>query len=201
MPEPILRTFIAVELDEPLRIAIGRVQSKWKKQAPGGSVKWVSPQAMHLTLKFLGDTPANRVAEVKAALKRAATGIEPFEISIEGRGCFPNFNRPRVLFLGVRERGQMLRRLQAAVEQEVAPLGWPTEEGNFVPHMTLGRIARSAGRSQAEAVGRFVQSLVVEQVGAQRVTDVYYIKSELQPGGPVYTTLAAVPLRGGAEGA
>jgi 2'-5' RNA ligase len=78
-------------------------------------------------------------------------------------------------------------------------LGWPTEEGNFAPHMTLGRIARSAGRGQAEAVGRIVQDSIVEQVGVQQVQTVYYIKSELRPGGPVYTTLVAAPLGGEPE--
>jgi RNA 2',3'-cyclic 3'-phosphodiesterase len=194
MPEEILRTFIAIELDEPILIAIGRVQKTWKKLAPQGSVKWVSTQAMHLTLKFLSDTPRSRVREVSAALTRACTEIQPFEISIEGRGCFPNCRRPRVLWLGVREQGQMLRSLQAAIEEQVAPLGWPTEPGKFVPPMTLGRIARSTGRPQEEAVGRLVENSVVEQVGLQRVTRVHYIRSELQPGGPVYTTLAVVPL-------
>ena len=91
MPDEILRTFIAIELEEPLRIAIARVQGKFKRQAPTGSVKWVAPEGIHLTLKFLGDTPASRVGEIEAALRAACAGSAPFEFSVEGRGCFPNY--------------------------------------------------------------------------------------------------------------
>ena len=95
MTGEILRTFIAIELEEPLRIAIARVQGKFKRQAPPGSVKWVAPEGIHLTLKFLGDTPASRVGEIEAALRAACAASAPFEFSVEGRGCFPNTRRPR----------------------------------------------------------------------------------------------------------
>lgn len=195
MPEDILRTFIAIELDEPLLIAIGRVQGKLKRQTPPGSVKWVASDGIHLTLKFLGDTPAGRVPEIVAALETACTGVQPFEISVEGRGCFPNFRRPRVIWVAVRERSGALARLQAAVERHVAPLGWPTEERAFSPHLTLGRVNRNAGPAMEAAVGATVEKLVVEQIGAQQVTAVHLIKSDLQPTGAVYTTLATVTFR------
>ena len=74
MPDEILRTFIAIELEEPLRIAIARVQGKFKRQAPPGSVKWVAPEGIHLTLKFLGDTPPGRLGEIEAALRHRLRG-------------------------------------------------------------------------------------------------------------------------------
>lgn len=191
---PILRTFIAIELEEPLRVAIAAVQSKFKRQAPMGSVKWVAPDGIHLTLKFLGDTPASRVAEVAAALAQATEGIPPFEFTVEGRGCFPSFRRPRVIWVAVRTQGPWLARLAAAVEREVAPLGWPTEERSFSPHLTLGRISRSATPQVEAAVGQMVEKAVVEQIGMQRVTAVSLIKSDLRPTGAVYTPLASMPL-------
>lgn len=194
MPEEILRTFIAIELDEPLRIAIGRVQGKFKRQAPPGSVKWVAPDGIHLTLKFLGDTPESRVPEIEAALRRACIGFTQFEFSVEGRGCFPNFHRPRVVWVAVRDRGEVLTRLQAAVETQVAPLGWPTEERGFSPHLTLGRIARGATSVEQAAVGQMVERSQVEQIGAQQVTGVSLIKSDLQPTGAIYTVLRHVIL-------
>src|SRR5512136_2317736 len=115
-----LRTFIAIELEEPLRIAIARVQGKFKRQAPPGSVKWVAPEGIHLTLKFLGDTPASRLGEIEAALTAACAGFAPFEFSVEGRGCFPNFRRPRVVWVAVRDKGRTLSLLQAAVEKSIA---------------------------------------------------------------------------------
>lgn len=194
MPEEILRTFIAIELDEPLLIAIGSVQSKLKRQTPPGSVKWVAPSGIHLTLKFLGDTPAGRVPEIVAALERACAGVQPFEFSVEGRGCFPNFRRPRVIWVAVREKGGALARLHAAVERHVAPLGWPTEERGFSPHLTLGRVNRNLNPDMVTAAGAAAEKLVVEQIGVQSVTAVHLIKSDLRPTGAVYTTLARVPL-------
>ena len=91
MTGEILRTFIAIELEEPLRIAIARVQGKFKRQAPTGGVKWVAPVGIHLTLKFLGDTPSGRVGEIEVALRAACAGSTPFEFSVEGRGCFPEY--------------------------------------------------------------------------------------------------------------
>ncbi len=194
MPEEILRTFIAIELDEPLQLALGRVQTKFKRQMSQRDVKWVAAESIHLTLKFLGDTPRGRLPEIEAALHAACAGHAPFEVSIEGRGCFPNIRRPRVIWVAVREKGQTLARLQADVEQHVAPLGWPTEERGYSPHLTLGRVARGLERDVEEAVGRAVEKTVVEQVGLQRVTAVSLMQSDLRPAGPIYTRLLHVPL-------
>jgi RNA 2',3'-cyclic 3'-phosphodiesterase len=194
MPDEILRTFIAVELDEALRSAIGRVQGKLKRVAPRGGVKWVAPDNIHLTLKFLGDTPRSRIPQVEAALQTACAACAPFEFSVEGRGCFPNFHRPRVIWVAVRDKGQLLARLQRDVERYVAPLGWPTEERSFSPHLTVGRVAKGADRATEAEIGQSVERSVVEQIGVQRVTGISLIQSDLLPAGPVYSRLLVVPL-------
>lgn len=194
MPDEILRTFIAIELDEMLRIAIGRIQGKFKRQTPPGSVKWVAPEGIHLTLKFLGDTPARRVPEIAAALRAACAGVPPIEFSVEGRGCFPNFRRPRVIWVAVKDASHALASLQGAVERHVAPLGWPTEERAFSPHLTLGRVAKSANATMQIALGQAIEASVVEHIGSQRATAVSLIKSDLLPSGAVYTQLVTVPL-------
>ncbi len=201
MADEILRTFIAIELDESLRFAIGRVQAKFKRGAPWGSVKWVAPESIHLTLKFLGDTPRARLPEVEAALRTACAGHVEFGITVEGRGCFPSFRRPRVVWVAVRDAQQALTRLQADVEKHVAPLGWPTEERSFSPHLTLGRVARSAERDAEEAIGQMVEKSVVEQIGTQQVTAVSLVQSDLRPTGAVYTRLLTVPLAAAGEAA
>lgn len=196
MPDEILRTFIAIELEEPLRLAIARVQGEFKRQTPPGSVKWVAPEGIHLTLKFLGDTPAGRLDEIEAALTAACAGFAPFEFTVEGRGCFPNFRRPRVVWVAVRDKAGTLALLRAAVERYVAPLGWPTEERGFSPHLTLGRVSKGAKPVEEAAVGQMVENSVVEQIGAQQVTAVSLIRSDLRPTGAVYTTLTSVRLEG-----
>jgi 2'-5' RNA ligase len=158
MPEMTLRTFIAIELDENVRDGLARVQAKFKKQAPDGSVKWVNPEVIHLTLKFLGDTPVSKISKVADALAAACQGVDPFELSFEGRGCFPNLRRPRVIWVAVRDlSGSRLARMQAAVEQHVSPLGFPTEERGFSPHLTVGRVARSANSQAEAAIGQMVE--------------------------------------------
>lgn len=194
MPDEILRTFIAVELDEPLRSALRSAQEKLKRQTPPGSVKWVGPDGIHLTLKFLGDTPASRIREIEAALQAACAGHGPFEFGVEGRGCFPNFRRPRVIWVAVRQKSASLTRLQAAVERTVAPLGWPSEERPFSPHLTLGRVNKGLNEPMTAAVGQAVERTVIEQIGLQRVTGVSLIRSDLRSTGAVYSRLLHIPL-------
>ena len=195
MQQEILRTFIAIELDEALHGALRSVQDKLKRQTPPGSVKWLGTDGIHLTLKFLGDTPAVRIHDIETALVASCAGFEPFEFVVEGRGCFPNFRRPRVFWVAVRPQGPGLMRLQTAVERTVAPLGWPTEERSFSPHLTLGRISKSADAHTVTAAGRAVEGTVVEQVGRQQVTAVSLMQSELRPTGAVYSRLLHIPIR------
>ena len=105
-----------------------------------------------------------------------------------------------MIWVAVRDIGQTLARLQRDVERRVAPLGWPTEERGFSPHLTLGRIAKGADRAIEEEIGQIVERSVVEQIGVQRVTAVSLIQSDLRPAGPVYTRLLSVPLGPRVEG-
>jgi 2'-5' RNA ligase len=194
MPDELLRTFIAIELAEPLRIALRGVQEQLKRQTPPGSVRWVGPDGIHLTLKFLGDTPRSRVPEIETALQAACAGLEPFEFSVEGRGCFPSFRRPRVVWVAVRDKSGVLTRLQGAVERTVAPLGWPTEERSFSPHLTLGRVTKGVDDRTIAAVGQAVEKCVVEQIGLQRATAVSLMQSDLRPTGAVYSRLSHIAL-------
>lgn len=197
MPELTLRTFIAIELDAAVRDGLARVQAKFRQQAPDGSVRWVNPEAIHLTLKFLGDTPVGKISKVADELATACQGFAPFALSFEGRGCFPNTRRPRVIWVAVRDlSGSSLSRLQAAVEQKVSPLGFPTEERSFSPHLTLGRVARGANAQVEAVIGQMVERSVVEQIAKQSVTAVHFIKSDLRPTGPIYNQLATVVLGG-----
>jgi 2'-5' RNA ligase len=188
------RTFIAVELDEELRDNLGRLQDRLADQVAPRSVRWVRPEGIHLTLKFLGDTTVDQVDEVKAALAQAAAGVGPFSFTVTGLGCFPNARQPRVVWVGIQELTGALVRLRDAVEDHVAPLGFPTERRRFSPHLTLGRVQRRASKSEVREIGQVVASSTVGLVDEMTVTSVSYIRSELKPGGAVYTTLSEAPL-------
>lgn len=191
-----LRTFIAIELDAELRMNLGRLQDQLRRRVAPRSIRWVRPEGIHLTLKFLGDTPSARVSEVEAALVRAAAGIPCFTVTMGGLGCFPNARRPRVVWVGLQEATGALARLRDAVEAEVSPLGFPTERRQFQPHLTLGRVQRRASTSEVREIGNAVMASPTGTVDEMTVSSVSYIKSDLRPTGAVYTILSEAKLAG-----
>jgi 2'-5' RNA ligase len=184
-----LRTFVAVELDEELSGRLARVQDQLRGQLSPRSVRWVRQGGIHLTLKFLGDTLPDQVEAVKIALGKAVSSISPFTFTVGGLGCFPNARRPRVVWVGLYEPTGALSRLRDAVEDQVAPLGFPTENRPFHPHLTLGRVQRNASNSEVRQVGEVVEASAIGNLYEMTVKQVSYIKSDLKPGGAVYTTL------------
>jgi 2'-5' RNA ligase len=184
-----LRTFIAVELDREFLDNLENLQGRLRQQVAPRSVRWVWPQGIHLTLKFLGETRPDQVAAVKPALDRAAAGVVSFTFTAGGLGCFPNTRRPRVIWVGLYEPTGALARLRDAVESQVAPLGFPTEKRSFRPHLTLGRVQRHASKSEVREIGELVAATETGVLDEMRVERVSYIKSDLRPGGAVYTAL------------
>lgn len=193
-PEPTLRAFIAIALSDEVLQALAAVQEQLKTQMPAGAVRWVRPEGIHLTLKFLGDIPRSQVDAVAQAMASAVSGMAPFSFTVEGRGCFPNFRRPTVIWVAVKEKSGALARLHKAVEEACASLGYPPEERPFRPHLTLGRVPREAGPARQEAVGAAVEQTEVGLLGTVDVRAIHLMRSDLQPGGAVYSELAGVPL-------
>ena len=176
-----MRLFVALNFAAPVR------QALWQTLAPvrerGLPVKWVRPDGIHLTLKFLGDAAEERDADVQAALGRAARGARPLPLAFADFGVFPDFQRPRVVWAGI-TADSGLEILQHRVEQEFAPLGFPTEARPFRPHVTLGRAGREArprdftGLEAALGALRFDAAVVVESVEL--------MQSTLESAGAVY---------------
>jgi 2'-5' RNA ligase len=189
-----VRTFIAIELDPDVRTQVSKLQSRLKDDVPPGFVRWVRPEGIHLTLKFLGDTPADKLDEIARALQTASASHAPFSLHIAGIGCFPNPRRPRVIWLGVDEPGGTLERLYKAVERALTPLGHPPERRPFSPHLTLGRVKRGHSATDLEALGEYVTRAKVS-IGQMEVTFVHLIRSDLRPTGAIYTSLAKAPLQ------
>lgn len=183
------RTFIAIELDPHLKAKLAGLQEQLRTRLPPSTVRWVPPDSIHLTLKFLGDTPTDKIEGIQAALARAAAQVAPFSITAGELGCFPNHRQPRVVWVGLQEPTGNLSRLQQGIEEFVAPLGFPTEGRPFSPHLTLGRVQRHASRSEVRQIGEVVAASAVGVLDEMTVTAVSYIKSDLRPSGAVYTTL------------
>ncbi|UCC64164.1 MAG: RNA 2',3'-cyclic phosphodiesterase [Anaerolineae bacterium] len=191
-----IRTFIAIELSRELQDSLGRIQDELKRQVSERSVRWVKPEGVHLTLKFLGDVPAPRVASVSQAVESACLGFGPFAIELAGLGCFPNLRRPRVVWVGVGEPTGTLARLQRAVESALAGLGFEPEGRSFKPHLTLGRVQHRVGQGDRERLGELIAGYEAGRLGDMLVAAVNVMRSDLRPGGAVYTALARVPLQG-----
>jgi len=189
-----VRTFIAIELDETINTALTDLQEQLKVKVPQGSVRWVRSEGIHLTLKFLGDVPADRIGEIERALAQACAGFPAFSVSVEGLGCFPDPRRPCVVWVGVREESGTLRRLQKAIEDGMEKLGFAPEGRKFDAHLTLGRTQRRASSGDVRRLGQLVSETDIGSLGQMEARSVSLIKSDLRPTGAVYTRLAAVEL-------
>lgn len=189
-----LRLFVALELPPDVLRALVAVQRDLRTQFPGRAARWVRPEGIHLTLKFLGDVPSDQVADLGSALRAAAEGRAPFDLQAGGVGVYPNPKRARVVWAGVSGDLDALRNLKTAVEEHIAPLGYPTETRRFSPHLTLARASRRATNAEKEALGALVESSDVGHLASWKAESVYLIRSQLKPGGAIYTPLAEAGL-------
>ena len=190
-----IRAFIAIPLSAELLRKIGATQQTLARAVSHGSVRWVGPEGIHLTLKFLGDTPRQKLPTIEAALATVAKNAPAFTYTVGGTGCFPDAHRPRVIWIGLKEPSGRLVWLQQAVEEALDMAGFPPEGRPFTPHLTLGRVNRRATRSDAAQVGEAVGGPVGRELGAVVADRVALIRSTLRPSGAEYATLAEFRLR------
>ena len=184
-----MRLFVAVNLPDSTRQAAHAAAAALRKAAP--SVRWVLPETLHITLKFLGEVPEARLAELKAALDLSAASKSGFTFALRGAGAFPNFRRPRVFWLGV-ENGEALIRVQSSVEGVLAPLGFPTEAREFHPHLTLGRAGPPLSAAEQAAAERAASSMEYQEVVTVRSIEL--MQSRLLPKGARYEAVHSVKL-------
>ena len=189
-----IRTFVAVELDDTLKAALGRVQGQLKKGGTSHVARWVSLQSIHLTLKFLGDVSPDRVEDIERAIQRACLQCAPFSVSLSDTGCFPHSQRPRVVWVGLDGDVESLAQLQRSVESELVGVGFAAERRRFQPHLTLARIKRNARPHERARLGEFISMAKIDESVSMVVRKVSLMRSELRPSGAVYTRLAAISL-------
>lgn len=184
-----VRAFIAFALPEDVRSHLRRVQAALKKE--DWPVKWVQPDNIHLTLKFLGDVPEAEIPSIRRAMEAAADGFEAIRLSASGLGAFPGVKRPRVIWCGVGGDLEALTALHERLETELAALGKEKEDRAFKGHLTLGRVK---GRVPPEAL---VDAVTRHGQTESRIFSgdcLYLFQSRLKPGGPEYRELACVRL-------
>ena len=186
------RLFVAIDLPEGVRESLGRLQNDLRRLDLSG-LRWTRPEGVHLTLKFLGETPASSLPAIEGALARAVRGVPAFRLALGAPGTFGGRRGPRVLWVDVEGELQPLQQLQAAVERELAAAGFAPEERGFSPHLTLARVPQPPPPSQAERISRALEAVAAPR-GEFEATELVLMRSSLQPGGAVYSRVAAFPL-------
>src|SRR5438552_3046250 len=188
----LVRAFIAIALEPGLTVELEKIQRQFQARISRDAVRWAKPEQLHLTLKFLGHVSRHHLADLAACLKRAPPGIAPFQLALEGAGCFPNMKNPRVVWIGINGELDSLRRLQAHVEQLTPGFGDQKEKRPFQAHLTIGRV--KAHGKQAQIVGAVLEGASVPPLGHWTVGQFHLMQSDLSPEGARYTTLATVAL-------
>lgn len=184
-----IRTFIAVEVPADVRDRAADLCDRLR--ASRANVKWTRPDNMHITLKFLGDIDDAEVVEVCASIKAAAQKHESFSIFLAGGGAFPKPDRPRTLWVGVRDGDEELLALHKSVDDSLRELGFPREPRRYHPHLTLGRVRNSGNQ---EELAELLAANERFEAGAARIGEVVVYASYLDKGGPSYDALARCPL-------
>jgi len=188
-----LRLFVACELPSEMKAALTALQDALRRQgAP--PVRWVRPEGIHLTLKFLGAVPAQRVTDICAALAPTVEGIPPLELSLGSLGAFGGRRGARVVWVGVEGDVERAVELQRRVETALARLGFPTEERAFSPHLTLARVPDHVGAAERERLWDLTKALAAPEAAPVTIRELSLMRSILGPGGAVYERLAAFPL-------
>ncbi len=190
-----MRLFVALELPPAVREAAAEIQGRLKPT--GAEVKWVRPESMHLTLKFLGEVRPDMVPALQEALEHACQGRRALELELSGCGAFPGRGRPRVVWLGVRGQVEELADLAGAVEESLAGLGFAPERRPFRAHLTLGRVRQGRrGRRAPDTreLSRALAGLGSWQGPAFRAATVALMQSTLTPQGAIYQPLHVISL-------
>jgi 2'-5' RNA ligase len=190
-----MRLFVALNIEEQIRARIAGFIDEMRVLAP--DARWVRPESLHTTLKFIGEQSEDEVTKIQPALE-AVRGAA-FDITFRGFGFFPNPRMPRVLWIGV-EAGPALASLAAAVDASLASLGIAKEEHEYNPHLTLARGGKGSGspRKQGgdvpnQSFQRLQEKLATSpapEFGTMTASEFFLYQSTLGPGGSKYTKLA-----------
>ncbi len=184
-----MRTFIAIDITPEIREQIANFIEGNRNALTGA--RWVRPEGVHITLKFLGEISAEQKQSVEAALGRVRAA--PFDLTVRGLGFFPSEQRPRVFWVGI-EAGEALSLLASAIDDAVFPLGFEKEKRAFTPHLTMARLDPAAKTGNpASAAQRFMERRQ-PNFGTMTASEFFLFQSKLSPRGAQYTKLARFPL-------
>ena len=181
-----IRTFLALDISSELTGALFNVQKKLIKNTTG--VKWVKPENIHLTLKFLGAIQKKRVEVVCSVIGQIASEFALFNFTVGGLGAFPSSRNPKVIWAGINPNKNLIV-LRDKIESVLLSVGVPKEKRPFSPHLTIGRLKDSKGKNSLRQV---LDELKHEQLGTFETSRIVFYKSDLLPTGSVHYILKKV---------
>ncbi len=183
----LVRAFLSIDIDDQSLLSqIEQIQQRLDTQA--AKMKLVEINNIHFTLHFFGDTRQDKISQIQDHL--AKIEIEPFEIRVAGVGAFPNKRRPRVIWIGVSERGEKVRNLKLEIDSLLKDIGYQTEKRKYTPHATIARVRHV---KDSERIASNLEDLVDESIGSMTVSGFTMKKSTLTPTGPIYDTMWRLP--------
>ena len=186
-----LRTFLAIETPDEVQSQAARLIDQLSRvQAP---VRWVEPENLHFTLKFLGDVNLTDTAEICRRVARVTAAWAPIDLIVEGLGAFPSIERPRTIWVGASDGGERLAELCAAIEETLAEMGFNREQRRFTPHITIGRVR---GTKQMQQLAELLQEHDDFLAGPMTADEVVLFSSERAADGPFYQSLGRARLDG-----
>jgi len=185
-----MRTFIAIDLDKGIKEALSALIDQLKERSK--NIRWIRREAMHLTLKFLGEIKEEKVPETENTLEKVVRNYQPFSLKIKGTGYFPLKKKsPRVLWTGV-EADETLPSLQQKLESELEKIGFPREKREFHPHLTLGRVKVPSSVQETVRELERHKELVFGEMTVNKIT---FFQSILKPSGAEYKALSEYQLK------
>jgi 2'-5' RNA ligase len=184
-----MRLFVAMDIPEDVRTRLAALIARLRHAYR--NARWVRIEGLHVTLKFIGETPPGKTAEIENALASAPSRA-PIPINFRGVGFFPNDRRPRVLWAGI-AAGPELSALASSVDTALASLGFPREERAFSPHLTLARFDTPRGFAPLRDA---IEKAAPLEFGSATAKEFHLYQSVLKPGGAEYTRLATFSFAG-----
>jgi 2'-5' RNA ligase len=189
-----LRLFVAIPMPETVRNEITGVQQELQRLVSREAVRWTKPEQFHLTLRFLGDVPAERVTALQEAVNAACLGVPALQLRAQGVGFFPNARSPRVIWAGVNDGEGCLVDLQKKIEGAVQPFAEGPSSERFSGHVTIGRV-KFLKRPEIEKLAAHAQAVKDRLFGDWTANEVELIRSDLLPAGASHTLLTAICLK------
>ncbi len=189
-----VRSFIAIELPDEVKLWLVQLQARLKLDEQP-SVKWVDPNGIHLTMKFLGNVPVDRIDDISRAIEEAARGISPFHLEVKELGVFPNLRRVQVAWVGISGQVDRLSQLQQRIESALSLIGFAPESRPFTPHLTLARLRDRASSDERQRFGQLIADTKSEAAIEFKVDTIRLMRSQLTRKGAIYNQIGSVELK------